>query len=79
MLVTDLPIPAASDAIQTVLLGPAIPPAWGGGSVKGLRLRGGGSVDFSWDSSGLVTTALLHNRAMPITIVNISGKVLVQR
>jgi alpha-L-fucosidase 2 len=79
MLVTDLPVPAASSASQTVLLGPAIPAAWAGGSVKGLRLRGGGSVDFSWDDNGLVTTATLHNHAAAIDVVNKAGTVLVHK
>ena len=79
MLVTDLPIPAASSATSTVLLGPAIPAAWAGGSVKGLRLRGGGSVDFSWDDNGLVTTATLHGRSAAVDIVNTAGTVLAHR
>jgi alpha-L-fucosidase 2 len=79
MLVTDLPVPAASNVTQTVLLGPAIPPAWKGGSVSGLRLRGGGSVDFSWDDNGLVTKAILNNRSAAISIVNMDGTVLAQR
>jgi alpha-L-fucosidase 2 len=79
MLVTDLPVPAASSATQTVLLGPAIPAAWAGGSVKGLRLRGGGSVDFSWDDNGLVTTATLHNHSAAIDVVNKVGTVLVHK
>jgi alpha-L-fucosidase 2 len=79
MLVTDLPVPTASKATHTVLLGPAIPSAWAGGSVENLRLRGGGMVDFSWDDNGLVTTATLHDsssRSEAISIVNKAGKVL---
>ncbi|KAJ5819788.1 hypothetical protein N7474_005379 [Penicillium riverlandense] len=41
---------------RVVVLGPAIPAAWKGGRVRGLRLRGGGSVDFSWDDKGIVNT-----------------------
>lgn len=79
MLVTDLPIPSASpDAVHTVLLGPAIPPAWGGGSVQGLRVRGGGSVDFSWDDSGLVIEATIHNRFAKIIVLNMNGTILAQ-
>ncbi|GFF22350.1 probable alpha-fucosidase A [Aspergillus udagawae] len=51
MLVRDLD--GAGD-VQAVLLGPAIPARWGGGSVTGLRLRGGGKVDFRWDDDGVV-------------------------
>jgi alpha-L-fucosidase 2 len=79
MLVTDLPVPAASNATPTVLLGPAIPSAWAGGSVKGLRIRGGGSVDFSWDKNGLVTKATLRGRSTAVNVVNMSGKVLAHR
>ncbi|PYI07564.1 hypothetical protein BO78DRAFT_396406 [Aspergillus sclerotiicarbonarius CBS 121057] len=55
MLVRDLDR-ASADAgkVQSVLLGPAIPAAWGGGSVEGLRLRGGGVVSFHWDDDGVV-------------------------
>lgn len=79
MLVTDLPVPAGSDATPTVLLGPAIPTAWGGGSVRGLRLRGGGSVDFSWDDNGSVTKATLHSRSKAVSVVNLSGEVLAKK
>ncbi|RFU28792.1 hypothetical protein B7463_g7548, partial [Scytalidium lignicola] len=79
MLVTDLPVPAASNATYTVLLGPAIPSEWAGGSVKGLRLRGGGSVDFSWDDNGMVTSAILHSRSLAVKIVNMAGKVLAHK
>ncbi|KAE8386056.1 putative alpha-fucosidase A [Aspergillus alliaceus] len=47
-------MPRSGDGVRTVILAPAIPAAWTEGSVKGLRLRGGGSVDFSWDHDGLV-------------------------
>lgn len=77
MLSKDLPVPAGSDATHTVLLGPAIPSAWAGGSVQGLRVRGGGSVDFSWNNDGLVTSATLHGHPGAINIVNMAGKVLV--
>ena len=79
MLVTDLPVPEASNATPTVLLGPAIPSAWAGGSVQGLRLRGGGSVNFSWDDNGLVTKATLYGRSAAVNVVNMSGKVLAHK
>ncbi|GAB7356367.1 hypothetical protein MBLNU459_g7152t1 [Dothideomycetes sp. NU459] len=59
MLVVDLPVAVDADvgAARTVVLGPAIPSAWGGGGVKGLRVRGGGVLDFGWDADGLVDRA----------------------
>ncbi|RAH66524.1 uncharacterized protein BO66DRAFT_414363 [Aspergillus aculeatinus CBS 121060] len=40
--------------VQEVVLGPAIPEAWGNGEVKGVRVRGGGRVSFGWDAEGVV-------------------------
>lgn len=71
MLVVDLP------GKENVVLGPAIPSAWGNGSVKGLRIRGGGVVDFAWDEDGLVTTATVKGgSASGRKIVNKDGAVL---
>jgi alpha-L-fucosidase 2 len=79
MLVTDLPVPSASNTVQTVLLGPAIPSAWAGGSVKRLRLRGGGSVDFSWDNNGSVVEATLYDRSAQVIVVNKAGTILAHK
>lgn len=79
MLVVDLPQLSSDTSVHTVVLGPAIPPAWGNGSVKGLRLRGGGSVDFGWDAAGLVTNATLSGRASAVKVVNKDGEVLAQQ
>lgn len=76
MLVVDLPNIDATSR-RTVVLGPAIPARWGGGSVKGLRLRGGGQVDFSWDSNGLVTRAKVRGVAKGLQIVNKAETLLV--
>jgi alpha-L-fucosidase 2 len=59
MLIRDLDRASTDTRPQAVLLGPAIPTAWGGGSVKNVRLRGGGSVSFGWDSQGTVTSCTL--------------------
>ena len=78
MLVVDLPQAPDDDGTRTVVLGPAIPKAWGGGSVKGLRLRGGGAVDFSWDMDGLVRQAVMTVQGKPVRVVNRAGAQLCQ-
>ncbi|KFY55223.1 hypothetical protein V497_07111 [Pseudogymnoascus sp. VKM F-4516 (FW-969)] len=78
MLVVDLPNGGAAKA-RTVVLGPAIPANWGGGSVKGLRLRGGGQVDFAWDLNGLVTSANASGIARGLQIVNKEGTALIHK
>ncbi|KAM0324442.1 hypothetical protein ACHAQA_008224 [Verticillium albo-atrum] len=78
MLVVDLPLPhdAASSGSRSVVLGPAIPASWAGGSVRGLRIRGGGSVDFSWNDDGLVTQATLTGSQTKVRLVNVEGTAL---
>jgi alpha-L-fucosidase 2 len=71
MLIVDLP------GMEEVVLGPAIPSAWGRGSVKGLRLRGGGTVEFSWDGEGVVQKATaVGSGGSSLKIVNVKGDVL---
>ncbi|VUC34742.1 unnamed protein product [Clonostachys rosea] len=78
MLVVDLPRAytngSSNDVARTVVLGPAIPRSWRGGSVRGLLLRGGGSVDFSWDNEGLVTQATLRSGQAKYQMVNKKGE-----
>ncbi|KAL6352153.1 hypothetical protein LRP88_14596 [Fusarium phalaenopsidis] len=77
MLVVDLPNSYVNeDKTRTVVLGPAIPPRWGGGNVKNLRLRGGCAVDFEWDSDGKVTHATLHETGKHVKLVNVLGEEL---
>ena len=76
-LAVDNPREDGSEEGRLVVLGPAIPSGWGPGSVEGLRLRGGGKVDFEWDESGVVTSAHMTGRTKSIMIVNKEGKVLV--
>ncbi|KXJ93454.1 Six-hairpin glycosidase-like protein [Microdochium bolleyi] len=79
MLVVDLPLPhggSGSEEARTVVLGPAIPARWGGGSVKGLRIRGGGSVDFKWDENGLVKEAVVEGSKTKVNLVNVKGGLL---
>ncbi|KAI1313178.1 Six-hairpin glycosidase-like protein [Xylaria venustula] len=81
MLVVDLPLQYGAKGERTVVLGPAIPSAWGYGSVSRLRIRGGISVDFKWDGSGIVAQATpsssttSHSR---VVFVNVRGERLAE-
>ncbi|KAL2817695.1 alpha-fucosidase A [Aspergillus cavernicola] len=77
MLVVDMPLAYGSEAKnRTVVLGPAIPAEWGNGKVMGLRLRGGGIVDFSWDGKGVVNKVKILSRGKErrkVHLVNMEG------
>ncbi|KAJ5939628.1 glycoside hydrolase family 95 protein-like protein [Penicillium verhagenii] len=73
ILIQDLPQAHGDQSIHTVVLGPAIPSSWGGGSVSGLQLRGGGRVDFSWDADGIVQKAIAIGREKALKLVNVRG------
>lgn len=80
MLVVDLPEGLSEDVgerVRSVVLGPAIPRAWGGGRVGGLRIRGGGVLDFGWDGEGIVVWARWVVQSMTeVRVVNKKGVVL---
>lgn len=75
MLIRDLDRSHTDCSSQHVVLGPAIPPSWGGGSVEGVRLRGGGKVDFKWDDAGKVVScrADLGGRRGPAVQFSVQG------
>lgn len=74
MLVVDIEEPRVGK--RNVILGPAIPSAWESGSVKGLRLRGGGSVNFEWDGEGLVKS--VRADARNVVFLDRNGKVIAE-
>ncbi|KAI1266407.1 glycoside hydrolase family 95 protein [Xylariaceae sp. FL1019] len=82
MLVVDLPLPHNANAEERiVVLGPAIPASWGNGSVTGLKIRGGASVDFKWDSEGIVTEAsptATTTAKGRIVFVSVQGEILAE-
>lgn len=78
MLVVDLPQVVGDERVKSVVLGPAIPKAWGAGSVEGLRVRGGGVVGFEWDAEGVVRSAKVEGREGGLKLVNVIGDVLVE-
>ncbi|KAL2860813.1 glycoside hydrolase family 95 protein [Aspergillus lucknowensis] len=83
MLVVDLPVADGARMrtdSRTVVLGPAIPREWAGGRVKGLRIRGGGMVDFSWDARGVVNRARVVSRGTGgrVRLVNVEGHLLAE-
>ena len=43
-----------SGANRTIVLAGSVPDSWAPGSIQGLRIRGGGAVDFSWGKDGSV-------------------------
>ncbi|KAI1323734.1 glycoside hydrolase family 95 protein [Xylariaceae sp. FL0255] len=83
MLVVDMPLPAGLPTSQSriVVLGPAIPSSWGGGSITGLNVRGGVTVDFEWNSDGIATSARPTSSGKAgrsIIFVDVTGKRLAE-
>ncbi|KAG8628048.1 hypothetical protein KVT40_003921 [Elsinoe batatas] len=79
MLAVDLPTGETGEEREkrTLVLGPAIPGAWGGGSVRGFRLRGGAVVDFGWDGEGVVDRVEVQREGWEgVRLVNVRGEAL---
>jgi alpha-L-fucosidase 2 len=47
---------------------PALPAAWGKGTVKGLMARGGFQIDMEWNDGQLTYAKVLSKRGNPLTI-----------
>lgn len=54
---------------------PALPKVWPTGSIKGLRARGGITVDFSWKDGKLISASLTPTADGPISI-RLDGKIV---
>ena len=52
---------------------PTLPPAWPSGSVRGLRARGGVSVDLAWDAHALTGARLVADRDTTVLVRHGAG------
>ncbi len=55
---------------------PALPAEWGRGSVKGLRARGGFTIDMSWDGGAVSNLTISSERGGETDVVLPSGDVV---
>jgi alpha-L-fucosidase 2 len=62
MLIVDMPAPLNMKGKRNVILGPAIPARWGPGKVRGLRVRGGTTLDMEWNNRGVVGRVSITKR-----------------
>ncbi len=64
------PRPSGSWALHEteIRLLPALPPQWTEGSVRGLRARGGYSVDISWRDGKLVNAVVRATQSGKVTV-----------
>jgi len=56
------------DGMRELHLLPTLPPAWPSGSARGLRARGGVTVDLTWDDGALVAARLVADRDVPVVL-----------
>ena len=55
---------------------PALPAEWASGSVKGLRARGGFTIDMSWDGGAVSNLTISSERGGETDVVLPSGDVV---
>jgi alpha-L-fucosidase 2 len=62
--IAEMLVQSHTDTIRVL---PAVPARWRCGSVSGLRLRGGGTIDIDW-SDGRIDQIVLHDLTAPRTL-----------
>jgi alpha-L-fucosidase 2 len=78
MLVVDLPAAYRDEGKRSVVLGPAIPRRWGPGKVSGLRIRGGTTLDMSWNGEGNIEAVKITKRGEGTKFFSKRGSLLGQ-
>ena len=67
LLQSHIPIGKNGDTFLIHLL-PALPPAWPTGSIKGLKARGGITVDLVWKDAKLMTATITPSHSGPVKV-----------
>jgi alpha-L-fucosidase 2 len=78
MLVYDVPQMNTATSKRAVVLGPAIPPRWGPGKIKGLRIRGGTVIDMEWNNRGVVSRVAVQKAGESCSFYSKDNKLIGQ-
>lgn len=78
MLIVDMPLsfPPQTQPKRQVVLGPAIPKRWSPGNVRGMRVRGASTIDFTWNEQGKVTFVNVTKKGEPVKYFNRDGRLI---